>query len=328
MLLFAPELPFVDRLTSQPGEAQHLIDLAGEWAGRLVAGLLILIVTIWLSGLAARLLKKSLSKFATDHHRDTTLANFLSSLARYAILIIGLVAVLQQLSVQITSILAVLGAASLAVGLAMQGALSNVAAGVMLLILRPYRIGDLVEISGKTGKVRSLDLFVTELTAPDGLRLIMPNAKVLGDMIINYTTTGRRRLQLKFRIDYADDADKALALLLEQAQADKRVLKDPKPVSQITALEDSGVAVTLLAWTKDTDFYDVGPALIGGVKAAFEKAGLTFPYPHQVGISRAEQAQIRPTLQETASASVDAKASRSRKAGLDEAPPGESTEGA
>jgi small conductance mechanosensitive channel len=327
MLLVAPEIPFVDRLTSQPGEAQHLIDNAGQFAVHLAVGLLILVVTIWLSGLAARLLKKSLGRIATEHHRDTTLSSFLSSLVRYAILIIGLIAVLQELGVQVTSILAVLGAASLAVGLALQGALSNVAAGVMLLILRPYRIGDLVEISGKTGKVRSLDLFVTELTAPDGLRLIIPNAKVLGDMIVNYTTTGRRRLQLKFRIDYADDADKALALLLEQAQADKRVLKDPKAVSQITALEDSGVAVTLLAWTKDTDFYDVGPALIRRIKASFEDAGLTFPYPHQVGISRAEQAAIRPKAG-LKTPPPPAEPSRGRKAARDDAPPGDNTAGA
>jgi small conductance mechanosensitive channel len=327
MLLIAPNLPFVDRLTSQPGETQHLIDYAGQVAVHLAAGLLILAATIWLSGLAANLLKKSVGKFNAEHHRDTTLSNFLSSLVRYAILIVGLIAVLQELGVQTTSILAVLGAASLAVGLALQGALSNVAAGVMLLVLRPYRIGDLVEISGKTGKVRNLDLFVTELTAPDGLRLIMPNAKVLGDMIINYTTTGRRRLQLKFRIDYADDADKALALLVEQAQADKRVFKDPKPVSQITALEDSGVAVTLLAWTNDTDFYTVGPDLIRATKAAFEDAGLTFPYPHQVGITRAEQAKIRPNPGSETPA-PPAGSGRGRKAAQDDAPPGENTEGA
>ena len=327
MLAVSPELPLIDGLNRQPGDAQYWVHLAGEWAVRLAAALVILIITIWLSGLAAKLLKRSLSKLANEHNRDTTLANFLSSLARYGILIIGLIAVLQQLSVQITSILAVLGAASLAVGLAMQGALSNVAAGVMLLILRPYRIGDLVEISGKTGRVRSLDLFVTELTAPDGLRLIMPNAKVLGDMIINYTTAGRRRLQLKFRIDYADDAEKALALLLEQAQADTRVFKDPKPVSQITALEDFGVALTLLAWVKDTDYYDVGPDLVRGVKAAFEDSGLTFPYPTQVGITRAEQVKIRPkpTPQRLAPTPVESR--RGRKVARDEAPPGENTRG-
>jgi small conductance mechanosensitive channel len=327
MLVVPPGIPIIDRLTSQPGETQHLIDEAGQLAGKLVTALLILVITIWLSGLAAKLLKKSVGRLAAEHHRDTTLPNFLSSLVRYAILVVGLMAVLDQLGFKTTSILAVLGAASLAVGLALQGALSNVAAGVMLLILRPYRIGDLVEISSKTGKVRSLDLFVTELIAPDGLRLIMPNAKVLGDMIINYTTTGRRRLQLKFRIDYADDADKALALLIEQAQADKRVFKDPKPVSQITALEDSGVAVTLLAWTSDTDFYNVGPDLIGRIKTAFDDAGLTFPYPTQVGITRAEQAKIRPKSRAKASANSPVKPGR-RKAARDDAPPGDNTAGA
>jgi small conductance mechanosensitive channel len=326
MLIAAPEIPFLDKWTSQPGETQRLIDTAGQMAVNLVTALIILVITIWLSGLAANFLRRSVSKFNSEHHRDSTLSNFLASLVRYAVLIIGLIAVLDQLGVKATSILAVLGAASLAVGLALQGALSNVAAGVMLLILRPYRLGDLVEISGKKGKVRNLDLFVTELTAPDGLRLIMPNAKVLGDMIINYTTSGRRRLELKFQIDYADDADRALAILLEQAAADKRVFKDPKPVSQITALGDSGVTVTLMAWTNDTAFYDTGPALIHNIKGAFEDAGLTFPYPHQVGITRAEQAKIRPS-RSPAKTQAAAPSRRGRKT-RDEAPPGESTEGA
>lgn len=326
MLIAAPEIPWIDQLTRQPGETQHLIDQAGQVAVNLVTALIILAVTIWLAGVAANFLKKSVAKFNAEHHRDSTLSNFLASLVRYAVLIIGLIAVLGQLGVKTTSILAVLGAASLAVGLALQGALSNVAAGVMLLILRPYRIGDLVEISGKKGKVRNLDLFVTELTAPDGLRLIMPNAKVLGDMIINYTTSGRRRLELKFRIDYADDVEKALGLLLDQARGDKRVFKDPKPVSQVSALDDSGVVVTLLAWTNDHDFYDAGPDLIRRIKAAFEEAGLTFPYPHQVGITRAEQAKIKPPSPSAKAATP--KAGRSPKAGVEEAPPGDNTEGA
>jgi small conductance mechanosensitive channel len=328
MLIAAPEIPFLDRLTSQPGETRQLIEHAGQFAVNLITALIILAVTIWLSGLAANFLKTTIARFNSEHHRDSTLSNFLGSLVRYAVLIMGLIAVLGRLGVQTTSILAVLGAASLAVGLALQGALSNVAAGVMLLILHPYRLGDLVEISGKKGKVRSLDLFTTELTAPDGLRLTLPNSKVLGDMIINYTASGRRRLELKFRIDYADDIDKALALLLDYAKADKRVFKDPKPVSQVTSLEDFGVAVTLLAWTNDTDFYDAGPALIQVIKAGFDDAGLTFPYPTSVGITRAEQAQIKAPRRTAAAKAADAKPARQKKTPTDEAPPGNSTEGA
>ena len=323
MLIAAPEVPWIDRLTRQPGETQHLIDQVGQMAVNLVTALIILVLTVWLSGLAARFLRRSVARFNAEHHRDSTLSNFLASLVRYAVLVVGLIAVLGQLGVKTTSILAVLGAASLAVGLALQGALSNVAAGVMLLILRPYRLGDLVEISGRKGKVRNLDLFVTELTAPDGLRLIMPNAKVLGDMIINYTTFGRRRLELKFRIDYADDVEMALGLLLDQARADKRIFKDPAPVSQVSALEDSGVVVALLAWTNDHDFYDAGPDLIRRIKAAFEAAGLTFPYPHQVGLTRAEQVGIRPPSPSARAAAP--KPAPRRKTGGDEPPPGDNT---
>ncbi len=199
---------------------------------------------------------------------------------------------------QTTSILTVLGAASLAVGLALQGALSNVAAGVMLLILRPYRVGDTVELGGRDGKVRKLDLFTTELLAFDGLSLVVPNSKVLGDMIINYTTSGRRRMELHFGIDYEDDVDLALETLLRCAAEDERVLKDPAPWAKVTALNDSTVQVTLRAWASAAVFVDTKFDMVRRVKLAFDGiAGLSFPYPHQVALTRGEaRGEERPTF--------------------------------
>jgi small conductance mechanosensitive channel len=275
-------------LTDQPDAARRLVEMAGAAAVNLVLGLLILAVTVWLSGALSRLIKKSFSSGKRRRRVDITLANFIASLVRYLVLIVGLIAVLAQLGVQTTSVLAVLGAASLAVGLALQGALSNVAAGVMLLILRPYRVNDLVEISGRQGRVRSLDLFTTELTSPDGLRLILPNAKVFGDLIVNYNASGHRRLELKFGIDYADDAGKAIDILKRLAAGDKRVLADPPAWAGVTGLTDFAVTVTLRAWTLPGDNGEVETDMIRAVKETFDAEGLTFPYPHQVGLSRDE----------------------------------------
>jgi len=274
----------IARFNNEPEMSRRFIGWAGEAAVNLLVALLILVVTIWLSGFLSRLVKNSFARIRDRAHIDTTLSNFISSLVRYGVLIVGMVAVFGQLGVQTTSILAVLGAASLAIGLALQGALSNVAAGVMLLFLRPYRIGDLVELNGRMGQVRSLDLFVTEMTAPDGLRLTMPNSRVLQEMIINYTASGHRRIELNFGIGYSDDADKALSILLEIAHDDPRVHKDPAPWAKVTELASSSVTVTLRVWTSTGDVLETRPDLIRRVKQTFDREGLSFPYPHQVEI--------------------------------------------
>lgn len=277
------------RFDNDPDATARLISMGGELAVKLVLAVVILGITFWLSGFLSKLIRNAMGRFSQHHSGDTTLSTFVGSIVRYAIWIIGLIAVFQTLGVQTASILTVLGAASLAIGLALQGALSNVAAGVMLLILRPYRVGDLVEINGQKGRVRNLDLFITEMTAPDGLRLTVPNSKVLSDMIINYTASGKRRTEIHFGIDYDDDINHALDLLLQCAREDERVMTDPAPWAKVTALLDSSVQVTLRAWTTATDIGDTEVDLIKRVKEVFEAEGLSFPYPHQVGLTRQEQ---------------------------------------
>jgi small conductance mechanosensitive channel len=200
------------------------------------------------------------------------------------VLIVGLIAVLRQLGVQTTSVLAALGAASLAIGLALQGGLSNVAAGVMILLLRPYRVGDNVEINGRSGRVKALDLFATRVTDADNRLVYIPNAKAFGDVIVNYTMHDTIRIVMDFGIDYDDDVDLALSLLLQCAKADTRVAATPAPWAKVTALNDSTVTVTLRAWTDPNTYLDVRFDLIKTVKKTFEDAGLTFPYPHQVAV--------------------------------------------
>ena len=278
--------------------AQVLVNLA--------IGVGMLLVTLWVAKWASGLAKGGMARL---HGRagaapDAILLGFVGSLVRYAIIIVGLIAVLGQVGVQTTSVLAVLGAASLAIGLALQGGLSNVAAGVMLLFLRPYRVGDRVKVAGVEGKVKGLDLFVTRINDFDNSVIYIPNSKALGDVIINYTMTENRRIVMDFGIDYDDDVDLALELLIATAKADKRIVAKPSPWAKVTALGDSTVTVTLRAWTSPDGYVDTRFDLIKDVKGAFEKAGLSFPYPHQVSVetrtftapNRERQQQARAVL--------------------------------
>ena len=265
-----------------------LVDTGGNLAIKLIVAVIILLVTFWAAGWAAGLTRRAFKRLTIHHQPDPMLQAFSASLARNVVLIVGLIAVLQQLGIRTTSIIAVLGAASLAVGLALQGALANVASGVLILVFRPFRVGDRVQIAGKEGTVRSLDLFTTELSDPDNVRVIVPNGKAFSDVIVNYTKHENRRIELHFGIDYEDDVDLALKTLIETAEADPRVLKTPHPWAKLTKLGDSTVEVTLRAWTTPTDYWDTRYDLTKAVKEAFERSGLHFPYPHQVGLSRQE----------------------------------------
>jgi small conductance mechanosensitive channel len=259
-------------------------DKAGSFAVSLVVAAIILVFTLWAAKWAGGLVRKLIARLPNHGHPDLTLQVFVSSLVRYAIIAIGLIAVLQQLGVQTTSIIAVLGAASLAVGLALQGTLSNVAAGVMLLILRPYHVGDFVEIAGKQGHVRALDLFTTELTSLEGPRLVVPNGKVLGEMIVNFSARGKRRFEITMGVDYRADLNKALEVMLECAAKEKRVLSDPPPKAHVTTLGESSVTVSLRAWVLPSDYFETWPAVLKLVKEAFDAQGVSFPYPHQVQV--------------------------------------------
>ena len=265
-----------------------LVDTGGNLAINLTVAVIILLVTVWASGWASKLTRRAVGKVSFHHRPDAMLQTFAGSLARNVVLIVGLIAVLQRLGVQTTSILAVLGAVSLAIGLALQGALSNVAAGVLILVFRPFRVGDRVCIAGKEGTVRALEWFTTEISDPDNVRVIVPNGKVFGDVIINYTQRENRRVELHFGIDYEDDVDLALRTLIQTAEADPRVLKTPTPWAKLTKLADSSVEVTLRCWTTPTDYWDARFDILKSAKERFEQAGLHFPYPHQVGLTRQE----------------------------------------
>jgi small conductance mechanosensitive channel len=287
-----PAAPFFDMIgmaaSGDPVMVRNLAATLGAFSVRVLVAGLILAVTIWLAKRMAAVAKAAIERVNRQHPADHTLSEFMAAIVKYVVIAIGLIAVLQQLGVQATSVIAVLGAASLAVGLALQGTLSNVAAGVMLLLQRPYKIGDKVELNGRQGVVAGMDLFNTRLLDYDGLTLFLPNGKVFGDMIVNITRAGRRRIELVFGVDYEDDLDLALATLLEIAGADRRVLSDPAPWSGVTALADSSVSVTLRCWASPDDWINTKFDLVKAVKEGFEAKGLSFPYPHQVSLVREE----------------------------------------
>jgi len=293
-----PAAPFFDMLSmAMSGDPVMLRNLAatlGAFSVRILVAGVILLVTLWAGKRLSALVEAAVKRAHRHQPPDGTLASFIAALVKYVVFAIGLVAVLQQLGVQATSVIAVLGAASLAIGLALQGTLGNVAAGVMILMLRPYRIGDKVELNGRQGTVAGMDLFNTRVLDYDGLTLYLPNGKVFGDMIVNITQAGRRRIELNFGVDYDDDLDLALKLLLDLAGGDKRVLAQPKPWANVTALADSSVTVTLRCWATPDDWMNTKFDLVKAVKETFEAQGLSFPYPHQVSIEKAPVAQAQP----------------------------------
>ncbi|MDP1630625.1 MAG: mechanosensitive ion channel [Caulobacter sp.] len=291
-------------LTGADSLVNKFTSAAGDLAINLTVAIIILAVTAWAAGWLSGVVKRSIARLSGLTSGDATLRMFAGSAVRYGVWIVGFIAVLQQLGVQATSIIAVLGAASLAIGLAMQGALSNVAAGVMLLILRPYRVGDVVEISSHLGTVKALDLFTTELTALDGLKVVVPNGKVFGELIINYSSPAVRRMEITIGIDYDDNIQTALDVMLDAARADPRILADPEPWSRCTGFGDSAINITLRAWAPLEDYWDAYHGMFPVLKARFDAAGLSIPYPHQVNV---EKTNLTP-------AAKPAKAGKSPKA--------------
>jgi small conductance mechanosensitive channel len=282
------ELAKIQAIVADADLLHRFAGAAGDFLVRLTVAGLVLVLTLWASGWVARFVRRLFDQFERHRTGDQTLRSFTASLARYAVLVVGGVAVLQQLGVQTTSVLAVLGAASLAVGLALQGALSNVAAGVMLLLFRPYRVGDFVEIGGRQGTVKALDLFVTELATVDNVKVVAPNGKVFGELIVNFTHHEERRVDLIFRIDFHDDLAKALEILERVGEGHAMVLTVPAALAEATALTDSWAEVALRAWVKRDDYGLARSELLVAAKRALAEAGYLVPYPHQVAIQRAE----------------------------------------
>jgi len=271
------------RLTADAVIMAKAVELLGDFAVNLSIAILILIVTLFVARWASSATRQVLGR-ARSMRRDPTVIGFIAQVVRVVVIIVGLIAVLQRLGVQTTSIIAVLGAASLAVGLALQGTLSNVAAGVMLLILRPYRVGETIDVGGASGTVQRLDLFTTQLSNANNHKIVVPNSKVLSDVIINLTGQKTRRIEIHFNVGYGDDLGRSRDVIAAVAWVHDQVLPDPAPWTGVTGLLDSSVQITLHAWVKAGDWWQTQADLMQGGKEALDEAGIEIPFPHQVAV--------------------------------------------
>lgn len=244
---------------------------------KIIVALLIFFVGRWV----ARKLSDAIQKVMTAREVDQALVKFATNLAYSALLIFVVIAALGQVGIQTASFVAIVGAAGLAIGLAMQGSLSNFAAGVLIIIFKPFRIGDFVEMAGTSGVVESIMIFTTELKTADNKKVIIPNASVLGGVITNYSANDTRRVDLVVGVSYDDDIDKAKAVLAELMAADERVLKDPAPAVAMIALADSSVNFNVRPWVKTADYWGVYCDLTEAVKKRFDQEGISIPYPQR-----------------------------------------------
>jgi small conductance mechanosensitive channel len=255
-----------------------LIDTTTQYGLELVAALAILAFGWWLAGRVQRLILRALDRLP---RMDATLKPLLSSLVRYTIIAITLVAVLARLGVQTTSIIAVLGAAGLAIGLALQGTLQNIAAGIMLLLLRPFKVGDYIDAGGIAGTVDEIGLFTTDMKTYDGLYRSVPNASLWNTSILNYSRLPTRRMAVPVGIAYEDDVEKAMALLLDHLKQDSRVLSEPAPQVLVTGLGESSVELSLRCWSERTDFWTLKYELNKNAKLWLDAAGISIPFPQR-----------------------------------------------
>lgn len=243
----------------------------------LITAVLIFVIGRWVSRQIQRLIRKMMEKA----NMDETLVGFATGLVYAALMAFVVLAALGRLGVQTTSFVAIIGAAGLAVGLALQGSLANFAAGVLMLVFRPFKIGDFVEGGGTAGVVRAINIFTTTLTTPDNKRIIVPNSGMMGGNITNFSVEDTRRVDLVACIGYDDDIDKAKEVLKGIVDADVRVLNDPAPTIAVVAMNDSSIDIVVRPWVKPADYWDVYFALTEAIKKGIEGAGMNIPYPQR-----------------------------------------------
>ena len=243
----------------------------------IIGAILIFIVGKWLSRRIANILAKILAKNKVEQ----TLVNFLSNLTYYTLIVLVVVAAAGRLGINTTSFLTIIGAAGLAVGLALKDSLSNFAAGVMLVLFRPFAIGDVVSVAGITAKVESINIFNTHFCSPDNQLIIVPNNKIISDIITNINAKDTRRIDLIVGISYSDDMAKTREILAGLAKEDSRILTDPAPTIAVAELADSSVNLVFRPWVKTADYWDVRFALTEKTKNALDAAGISIPFPQQ-----------------------------------------------
>ncbi|MEN8246504.1 MAG: mechanosensitive ion channel domain-containing protein [Thermodesulfobacteriota bacterium] len=254
-----------------------IMEMASLYGVKIITALVVFIVGRWIAkgvrNLIVRLMKKA--------HVDPILINFTSSIAYIALLAFIIIAALGQLGIQTTSFIAILGAAGLAIGLALQGSLSNFAAGFLMVLFRPFNEGDYIQGGGDEGTVEQIQIFTTTLVTLDNKTVIIPNAKLTSDNIVNWTVKGTRRVDLVFGIGYGDDIDKARKIIDDVLGKDNRILNDPAIQVSVAELGDSSVNFVVRPWVKCDDYWDVYMDTTENIKKAFDAGGINIPFPQR-----------------------------------------------
>jgi len=261
---------------------QNIIDqltiFVAEWGLKVIGAIVILIAGKFIAGLLRKLVVKLLTKSKTD----PTVISFAGNLVYFLILIFTVVASIGKLGVPMTSFIAIIGAAGLAIAFAMQGSLANFAAGVLILVFRPFKLGDVITAAGVTGSVKEIQIFETILATPDNIRITVPNGKIYGDVIKNISAYDTRRVDITVGISYDSSMKKAQEILEGLCKDDTRVLEDPAPTIAVAELADSSVNFVVRPWTKKEDYWAVKFDLTRQIKESFDANGIEIPFPQQV----------------------------------------------
>lgn len=244
---------------------------------RVLAAVAILILGRWV----AKIIRNLIERVMTKGRLDQTLVKFVGSLSYVALMAFVVIAALNQIGIQTASFIAVLGAAGLAVGLALQGSLSNFAAGVLMIIFKPFKVGDVIEGAGVAGQVEEIQIFTTQLKTVDNKTIIVPNASVLSGNIVNYSTAGLRRVDMSVAVSYDVDIDRVRSLILDLMASDSRIRKDPSPDVVVTELAEGTVRLAARAWVHPDDYAGVYSDTLEAVKKRFAAEGIRNPYPQR-----------------------------------------------
>jgi len=261
---------------------QEVIDkltlFATEYGLKLIGAVVILIAGRIVAGLIRKLITKLMNRANTD----ASIVSFVGNLVYFLILIFAVIATLSKVGVEVTSFIAIVGAAGLAIGFALQGSLANFAAGILILVFRPFKVGDVITAAGVTGSVKEIQIFETVLATPDNIRITVPNGKIYGDVIKNVTAYDTRRVDITVGIGYGSSMKKAQEILESLCKGDERVLADPAPQVAVAELADSSVNFVVRPWVKKEDYWGVKFDLTRKIKEEFDANDIEIPFPQQV----------------------------------------------
>jgi len=263
-------------------DTERWLQLALDYGLKILGAVVIWLVGSWV----IKKIIKTTRKLMTNRDYDESLQKFLLNMLGWILKIILIVVVLGTVGVETTSFAAILAAAGLAIGLALQGSLGNFAGGVLLMIFKPIKIGDLIEAQGELGVVKEIEIFTTKLTGLSNREIIIPNGSLSNGNIINYSTEGTRRVDLTFGVGYDSDIKKTKAILMNVLTSHPKVLKEPAPTVNVSELADSSINFAVRPWSTTDDYWAVYFGITEDVKEALDKAGIEIPYPHQVEIRK------------------------------------------